>query len=67
MLTRRLPEPLATVVATVALVVVVMGVALLLGGNLGPFEFVILLTVLAVIIGFGVRSVLATLRARRQS
>lgn len=66
MLTQRLSEPLATIVSTFTLVVVVMGLVLLAGANIGPFEFLILAVVLTVIIGFGVRSVLTTLRARRQ-
>lgn len=67
MLTRRLPEPLATIISTLTVVVIVMAVVLLVGVNIGPVEFLILAVVLTVIIGFAVRSVLATLRARRQS
>ena len=55
MVTRRLPEPWATIVGSLTLIVVLLVVVSLLG-SVGPLELIILLLLAAIIIAFAVRS-----------
>jgi len=71
MLTRKMPEPLATIVATIVVVIVILGILAALQVSLGPLELVLLVVLLGGVVFVAVRSLLRSRRtdqgARRRT